>query len=162
MTLIDLDLIKPITDYTTDSRVNSVQEDPPAAAYVSDCFDLKNPATSLKLLTAATVDSSADIRALYRIFPVDSGNTEPAFVLFPGYDNLTDTDGDNFGDQVIDPAKNTGRPDQQIISQALDEMREYQFSVDELPPFTAYQIKLSLAERMSVLHPEWMILELLH
>lgn len=153
---IDFDrsrLDRPITDYTTDSRVNSVQEDPHAAVYVSDRIDLKNPATSLKLLTAATVDSSADIRALYRIFPVDSGNTEPAFVLFPGYDNLTDTDGDNFGDQVIDPAKNTGRPDAQIISQAVDEMREYQFSVDELPPFTAYQIKIVFSGTNECLAP---------
>ena len=121
---------------------------------VSDRIDLKNPATSLKLLTAdSPVDSSADIRALYRIFPVDSGNTEPAFVLFPGYDNLTDTDGDNFGDQVIDPAKNTGRPDQQIISQALDEMRGINFSVDELPPFTAYQIKIVFSGTNECLAP---------
>ncbi len=144
---------KPINDYITDSRVNSIEEDPHAAVYVSDRIDLKNPATSLKLLTAAYVDPTADIRALFRIFPVDSGNTKPSFVLFPGFDNLTDTDGDNFGDQVIDPTKNSGRPDQQVISVTLDEMREYQFSIDELPPFTAYQIKIVFSGTNECLAP---------
>ena len=133
---------KPIDDYVTDGRVNSIQDDPHAASYVSQRIDLKNPATSLKLLLAAYVDPTADIRALYRVFTVDSSNTEPSFVLFPGFDNLTDTDGDNFGDSVIDPAKNSGRPDQRVISAQLDEMREYQFSIDELPPFTGYQVKV--------------------
>jgi hypothetical protein len=143
----------PISDYTTDSRVNSIQDDPHAAIYVSDRIDLKNPATSLKLFTAAYVDPTADIRALFRTFPVDSGNTNPSFVLFPGFDNLTDTDGDNFGDQVIDPSKNSGKPDQQVISVTVDEMREYQFSIDELPPFTAYQIKIVFSGTNECLAP---------
>jgi hypothetical protein len=143
----------PISDYTTDSRVNSLEDDPHAAIYVSERIDLKNPATSLKLLTSAYVDSTADIRALFRTFPVDSGNTEPAFVLFPGFDNLTDTDGDNFGDEIIDPTKNSGRPDQQVIPVISDEMREYQFSIDELPPFTAYQIKIVFSGTNECLAP---------
>lgn len=143
----------PISDYTTDSRVNSLEDDPHAAIYVSERIDLKNPATSLKLLTSAYVDSTADIRALFRTFPVDSGNTEPAFVLFPGFDNLTDTDGDNFGDEIIDPTKNSGKPDQQVIPVISDEMREYQFSIDELPPFTAYQIKIVFSGTNECLAP---------
>jgi len=132
----------PITDYVTDSRVNSLNNDPHASIYVSDRIDMKNPATSLKLLTSAFVDTTSDIRALYRIFPVDSANTDQSFVLFPGYDNLRDTDGDGFGDQVIDGARNSGRPDKQVITTGGGGLREYQFSVDNLPPFTGYQIKI--------------------
>ncbi len=153
---IDLDrtrLDKPIDDYVTDSRVNSVENDPHAAVYVSDRIDLQNPATSLKLLTGATVDPTADIRALYRIFPVDSSNSDQSFVLFPGYDNMTDTDGDGYGDQVIDQAQNSGRPDKKILITQIDEFREFQFSVDELPPFNAYQVKIVFSGTNEALAP---------
>jgi len=142
---IDLDrtrLDRPISDYTKDPRVNSVNNDPHAAAYVSEVVNLKNPATSLKVFTGAYVDLTADIRCLYRIFTADSQNVDPQFVLFPGYTNLKDTDGDGFGDEVIDSNLVNGLPDKEVPTSLQDEFREYQFSVDELPPFTGYQIKI--------------------
>ena len=135
----------PITDYVNDSRVKSLNEDPHAAIYVSDRINIKNPATSLKVLTSAYVDVTNDMRVLYRTYPVDSANTDQSFVLFPGFDNLRDTDGDGFGDLVLDPAKNSGLEDQQVVTTGSGELREYQYSVDNLPPFTGYQIKIVLA-----------------
>lgn len=55
-------LNNPVQNYPVDGRVNSTNNDPHSAIYVSQRINLKNPATSLKVLTAAYVDSSADIR----------------------------------------------------------------------------------------------------
>jgi len=135
----------PITDYVNDPRVNSLNDDPHAAIYVSDRIDIKNPGTSLKVLTSAYVDLTNEMRVLYRTYPVDSANTDQSFVLFPGYDNLRDTDGNGFGDLVIDSAKNSGLEDQKVVTTGGSELREYQYSVDNLPPFTGYQIKIVFA-----------------
>ena len=45
-------------------------------------------------------DSSADFRVLYKLSRTDSSNVEQTFELFPGFDNMTDTDGDGFGDKL--------------------------------------------------------------
>ena len=135
-------LNKPIDDYAKDSRSNVTTGDPHAGVYISNRVDLKNPATSLKVLVAAYRDESADFRVLYQLFREDGSETELAYELFPGYDNLNDTDGDNFGDQVIDNAKNSGRSDAFVSGSNLDEFREYQFSVDDLDEFTGFRIKI--------------------
>ena len=56
--------------------------------------------------------------------------------------HLVDTDGDGFGDQIIDTANNDGRPDAVVISSGFDEFNEYQFSVDDLEQFTGFTIKI--------------------
>jgi hypothetical protein len=142
---VDIDrsrLNNPISDYAVDGRVNSLNGDPHSATYVSQKIDLQNPSTSLKVLTSAYVGPTSDMRVLYRIFVEDSANVEPAFELFPGYDNLVDTDDDGFGDRVIDASKNSGRSDAFVNPSNLDEFKEYQFTADNLPPFSGYQIKI--------------------
>ena len=109
---IDIDrsrLNKPIDDYTIDGRVNSVNRDPHSAIYVSQRVNLENASTTLKVLTSAYIDSTADMRVLYRLFLPDSADVEPTYELFPGYDNMNDSDDDGFGDTIIDPTKNSGR-----------------------------------------------------
>ena len=91
---------------------------------------------------AAYRDSSADFRVLYQLFREDGSETELAYELFPGFDNLNDTDGDGFGDQVIDPAKNSGKPDAFVSPSVTDQFKEYQFSVDDLESFTGFKIKI--------------------
>ena len=135
-------LNKPIDDYVKDGRSNATTGDPHAAVYISNRVDLKNPATSLKVLVAAYRDSSADFRVLYQLFREDGSETELAYELFPGFDNLNDTDGDGFGDKVIDPAKNSGRPDAFVSPSTADQFKEYQFSVDDLDEFTGFKIKI--------------------
>ena len=76
------------------------------------------------------------------MFRVDSSGIEQSFELFPGYDNLTDTDGDGFGDKVIDSTKNSGRPDAFVPASKDGEFLEYQFSADELEQFTGFRIKI--------------------
>ena len=135
-------LNSPVADYTKDGSSEKTSGDPHSAIYISNRIDLKNPATSLKVLVAAYRDTSADFRVLYQLFREDGTDTELTYNLFPGFDNLTDTDGDGFGDTVIDLAKNSGRPDAFVPGSNLDEFRDYQFSVDDLSEFTGFKIKI--------------------
>ena len=133
---------KPILDYVKDGRSNNSSDDPHAAVYISNRVDLKNPATSLKLLVGAYRHPSADFRVLYQLFREDGTETDLSYELFPGFDNLTDSDGDGFGDTIIDPSKNSGKPDAFVSPSEADEFKEYQFSVDDLDEFTGFKFKI--------------------
>ena len=135
----------PIQDYAFDGRVNLTLEDPHASNYISQTVTLDQPATSLKLLVSAVRDSSADFRALYRLIRTDCSNVEQTFELFPGFDNTTDTDGDGFGDKVINPINNSGRPDSNVPASGFNEFFDYQFSIDELEQFNGFQIKIVMS-----------------
>ena len=135
-------LNSPIDNYTKDSRSNETTGDPHSAVYVSNRIDLKNPATSLKVLIGAYRHTSADFRVLYQLFREDGSDTELSYELFPGFDNLRDTDGDGFGDTIIDLSKNSGRADAFVPGSNFDEFREYQFSVDDLDEFTGFKVKI--------------------
>ena len=135
-------LNRPILDYTKDGLTQRSSGDPHSAVYISKRVDLKNAATSLKVLVAAYRDSSADFRVLYQLFRPDGADTERSYNLFPGYDNLKDTTGNGFGDEVIDVTKNSGRADAFVPSSRDNQFLEYQFSVDNLDEFTGYRIKI--------------------
>ena len=135
-------LNRPILDYVKDGRSEQASGDPHSSVYISNQINLKNPATSLKVIVAAYRDASADFRALYQLVRADGTETELAYNAFPGFDNLEDTDGDGFGDKVIDTSKNTGRPDAFVTPSLVDEFKEYQFSVDNLEEFIGYKIKI--------------------
>ena len=138
-------LNKPILDYVKDDRANEPSDDPHAAIYISNRVDLKNPATSLKLLVGAFRHPSADFRVLYQLFREDGAETDLSYELFPGFDNLQDTDGDGFGDKVIDPSKNSGRPDAFVSPSEDGEFKEYQFSIDDLDEFTGFKFKIVMS-----------------
>ena len=146
-------LNQPINNYIQDGRSNATTGDPHAAVYISSRVDLKNPATSLKVLVAAYRDASADFRVLYQLFREDGSETELSYELFPGFDNLNDTDGDGFGDQVIDPSKNSGKPDAFVSPSLTGEFKEYQFSVDNLDEFTGFKIKIVSSGTNEALSP---------
>ena len=148
-------LNKPIENYVKDDRSNATTGDPHAAVYISNRVDLKNPATSLKVLVAAYRDASADFRVLYQLFREDGSETELVYELFPGFDNLNDTDGDGFGDQVIDPSKNNGKPDAFVSPSVADQFKEYQFSVDDLDEFTGFKIKIVSSGTNEALAPRF-------
>ena len=138
-------LNNPVSDYAYDGRVNLVQEDPHSATYVTSIVRLKQPASSLKVLISSYRHSSADFRVLYQLFRADSNEVEQAYELFPGYDNLKDTNGDGYGDTVIDSTLNNGRADAFVRSSNDGEFLEYQFSVDELEQFNAFRIKIVMS-----------------
>jgi len=57
----------PITNYATDFRVNSVDQDPNRFIYVSKNVILENPATSLQVILDAYVSNYNDIRVFYAL-----------------------------------------------------------------------------------------------
>ena len=121
-----------------------MKNDPHAAVYISNRVDIKQPASSLKVLVSSDRRDSADFRVLYKLFRQDSEGVEKTFNLFPGFDNLTDTDGDGFGDLVVDASKNSGKPDVITPASVDGEFIEYQFSIDDLAEFTGFQIKIDI------------------
>ena len=132
-----------ITDYATDPRVDTIDEDPTACQYISKEIMLENSASSLKIILAAHINIEADIRAFYAIS--NEPGLEPTFSPFPGYSNL------NTRGEVIAAQNNNGEPDTRILKSntlvhdsALTDYREYTFSIDDLPAFKNYRIKLNL------------------
>ena len=74
---------------------------------------------------------------------IEDPNEELVYQPFPGYDNLLSTG------QVIDPAKNSGLPDKltaktDVIAYTSDQViwNDYEFSIDNLPTFRNFSIKL--------------------
>ena len=129
-------------NYDTDNRTNQIEDDPHGSIFISEKIDLKQPATSLKVLLGASVQPEADFRVFYRLFSPDSSEVSQTYRPFPGYKNLIDTDGDGFGDEIIDLSKNDGRPDAFVSPNEFFKFSEYQFSVDNLEQFTGFVIKV--------------------
>jgi hypothetical protein len=145
--IIDLDRVNiitsmnrinsPILNYRTDSRVNSIFDDPNAAIYISKVIRLEKNADSLKVYFDAFRDASNEIIVLYRILRPDTPDDQQLYELFPGYNNIND-----FGD-TIDPKENSGLSDKFVSeSLALDDFRSYEYTAKNLPLFNGYQIKI--------------------
>lgn len=156
--MIDLDRVNLITisnrinskvsNYATDSRVNSLNEDPTASSYLSTIVRLEKPADNIKVLFDAFRHSSSDIRVLYRLFRSDA-TSEPLWELFPGYTNL-DSNG-----QVINPSSNNGLPDKLVLSASSEEdFKSYEFTASSLPQFKGFQIKILMTGTNSAFVPK--------
>jgi ACT domain-containing protein len=133
-------LNSPINNYAKDAGSDNPSGDPHAAVYITKKVDLKNPATSLKVMVAAYRHSTSDFRMLYQLFKEDSTDTEESWELFPGYNNLNVVG--SMGDRVINPANNDGRPDRFIPASDEGQFLEYQFTSDSLTEFTGFRIKM--------------------
>ena len=129
-----------VTDYASDRRVNSIDQDPSAAIYLSKVVNLEKSADGLKVMFDAYRHSTNDIRVLYRIFRIDAPPQYQLFELFPGFENL-DSNGN-----VIDPAKSNGKPDRRILASSTEEdYKEYEFNAKNLPQFNGFQIKIIMS-----------------
>ena len=129
-------------NYATDERPRALRDDPHGSVFISKLVTLKNPATSLKVLVAASRQPEADFRVFYRLFSFDSSEVDQTYRPFPGYKNLNDTTGDGFGNDVIDFGLNDGRPDAFVAANSIGEFSEYQFSIDDLEEFNGFKIKI--------------------
>ena len=128
----------PIENYATSNRANNL-DDPHETLYQTQVVQLENPATSLKVLFAANRPDSSDIRVLYRLVREDSDELDKVYELMPGFDNL---DAAGF---VINEKNNSGRPDTKVVPSLENQFLEYEFTVDDLPLFTGFQIKVDIA-----------------
>ena len=130
---------KPISDYSVDGRVNLVNGDPHSDLYISKKVNLAQPATSLKVYISAFRPAEADFRVLYQLYKADSSEISQTFTLFPGYDNLVSK---GIKLEVVDPSKNSGRPDTYVRPSKENEYLDYVFTADNLEQFTGYSIKV--------------------
>lgn len=127
---IDLD------SYQTNNLVNSNIDDTHAFIHVSNRIDLQESANSLKVLFDSYRPSSSDIRVLYKIFKNNSPDEDQVWELFPGYKNL------DVNLKVKDENNNDGRSDFNVPSSRVDEYYEYEYTVNNLPDFTGFAIKI--------------------
>ena len=128
----------PIGNYATSSRSNSV-DDPHECIYQTKVIKLDTPASSLKVVFAAMRPPEADIRVLYRLFRADGDEIDKVFELMPGFDNL---DSAGF---VINDKNNSGRADTNVVASLEDQFLEYEYTVDDLPLFTGFQVKVDIS-----------------
>ena len=142
----------PISNYVTDNRVNSVFDDPNAFQYLSKEFQLENSATSIKIISDAYVNTDADIRAFYAIS--NSAGSDPVYIPFPGFNNIDDKG------QVIDVSDNDGRSDTFVFPSTNEEIltpsnefKEYTFSVNDIPSFKFYRIKIVMTSTSQTYPP---------
>ena len=128
----------PISDYKTDNRSNLLEEDPHAFNYITKVINLDSPATSLKVIMGVFKRATADIRVLYRLKRVDGSQTNKVFSLMPGFNNL------DINDNVIDPKNNDGSSDTEKPSSIGANFIDHVFTANNLPQFSAFQIKVEL------------------
>ena len=129
-------------NYATDPRTTQIEDDPHGSVFISQKVTLEQPATSLKVLIGASVQPESDFRVFYRLFSADSTEVSQNYRPFPGYKNLLDTDGDGFGDDIIDLSLNDGRADAFVEKNSFNKFSEYQFSKENLEQFTGFKIKI--------------------
>lgn len=138
-------LNQPITlnQYSTDERIRSLYNDPHSTIYISKPILLSIPANSLKVLLSGYIGESGNIRVLYRLFRNDSYDQSINYELFPGYSNYN-VDGNGIK-RVVDPSANDGTQDSFVNNGSYSEVRDYEYSVDDLPNFDAFSIKVILS-----------------
>jgi hypothetical protein len=141
-----------VANYATDSRVNSVSDDPSAFQYLSKEINLEYSASSIKIILNAHINLYSDIRVLYAIS--QNQNFNPIFVPFPGYNNLNVknqiinfADSDGRSDIFVPPANSLGYLPSEI------EYKEYVFTADKLPAFRSYRIKIIMTSTNQVYVP---------
>jgi hypothetical protein len=141
----------PISNYSDSNQIRSNDNDPHSAIYVSNSVNLKNPATSLKVLLSAYRHESADFRVLYQLIRSGSSEINQTFNLFPGYDNLEFADQAGF--LVRDESKNSGLPDRFVRSSLENEYLEYEFSADVNEEFIGFAIKIVMNSKNQAEYP---------
>ena len=141
-----------ISNYATDSRVNSIETDPTACQYITKELILENSATSIKVILDAHIHQDSDIRVFYAIS--DREGFEPIFTPFPGYKNL------NVRGQVINASDNSGQSDKLVTKSSAYgfdastlQFKEYTFTADRLPAFRHYRIKIIMTSNSQVYVP---------
>jgi len=131
------------SNYSYDDNTRSLYDDKHATIYLSKPVRLAVPANSLKVLLSASRNDTNDIRVLYQLFRDDAPDLSENYEFFPGYSNYQ-TDGNGIN-QVINSSMNDGSADFYTQQTSDRSFRDYEYSVDELPDFNAFAIKITMA-----------------
>jgi hypothetical protein len=129
--------------YADDDTVRSIEKDKHAAIYISKPVRLKLPANSLKVLLTASRSIPNDVRVLYQLFRDDAPDASQNFELFPGYANY-EVDGAGIK-RIVDASRNDGTADSKITQSSDRSFKDYEYSVDDLPDFNGFAIKIVMA-----------------
>ena len=142
---------RPITNYVTDSRANTIVNDPNSFYYVSKPIILENSSTAIKVLLTGAINEQNDIRVFYAL--QNDANETPIFTPFPGYLNTS------IG-VPADPSLSNGTPDKKILKNSFYEyvpsarsFKEYEFTVDNLPSFKIFRVKLIMTSTNQAIVP---------
>jgi hypothetical protein len=139
------------SNYANEDTVRSLYDDKHETVYISKSVTLKIPANSIKVLLSARHTDTNDIRVLYRIFREDSSETSQNYELFPGHSNYK-VDGRGIK-RVIDKSQNDGSADSKVEFTSDGSFRDYEYSVDDLPDFSAFSIKIVMAGKNQAIAP---------
>ena len=131
---------KLVSNFATDSRVNTLEDDPSSTQYISKENVLETSATSIKVIVDAHVNDYSDIRAFFAVNK--NPGDEPIFVPFPGFENL------NEKGQIISVENSNGKPDSFVPTSEIrgfhpDDLqyKELTFTADDLQAFKSFRIK---------------------
>jgi hypothetical protein len=139
------------SDYANDDRIRSLDNDPHSAIYISKPVRLKIPANSLNVILSAKRNNQNDVRVLYQIFRSDSSESSSYYELFPGYSNYQ-IDGNGIK-RVIDSSQNDGSADSYAAQTSDYTFKDYVYSIDNLPDFDAFSIKIVMSSENQALPP---------
>lgn len=131
----------PIQNYAADNRVNTLNADPSSFVYATNIIALEFSATSIKLLLSAYVNTYSDVRAFYAI--QNDPSNDLVYYPFPGYENLTSDK------TIINQSLNNGKSDKNVLktdvlafASDILPFKDYEFTIDSLPSFRYFSIKL--------------------
>ena len=144
--LVNNNINNPIANYKTDSRVNSLDEDPHEAVYISKVVDLQIPSNGLKVIFDAYKPLGTDIKVLHRL--IGSEETTEKFTLFPGYENL------DILKNVINEKDNDGSSDYFVNFSNENEFKEHEFTIQNTQAFSSYVIKIIMTSTNSSVVPK--------
>ena len=146
---------RPITDYVSDKRSNSLTDDPNAFYYASKPIQLENSASAIRVLLTGAINDQNDIRAFYAI--QNDIEESVVFTPFPGYANI---DTGRIVGKIKDPSANNGTPDVQLkknskhqYNPSPEAFKEIEWTVDELPAFKIFRIKLIMTSTNQAIVP---------
>lgn len=137
---------RPIENYATDERTASLKDDPHSFVYATKPITLESPATSIKIIVSAYVNIDSDLRAFYGI----SNNAGEQFIYypFPGYSNIAQN-GSVINDSLSNGNSDTLVPKTDVFGFLSNELafRDYEFTINNLPSFRSFGIKLTGSSR---------------
>ena len=143
VTFISNRVNQPVSNYATDSRVDMVGTDPNKFMYVTQNITLENPGTSIQVYLDGYLTEHSDLRMFFAIDQGDVDVKDVVFTPFPGNGNFAPNG------SVISLTNNNGSPDGKMVKSdiltqtpAINDFREYKFSIDNLPAFSSFRIKL--------------------
>jgi hypothetical protein len=133
----------PISNYAADDRVSKLENDPSSFVYATNALSLENSATSIKVLISAHINTYCDLRVLYSI--LNDKDESPIYYPFPGYVNKKRLDsGLQPDDSLSDgtPDVNFAKTDIIGFDSNSIEFKDYEFTIDNLPSFRYFSIKI--------------------